>query len=284
MKMKRYIFLIIAITFMLFSCEEKGPLIILEPTPQALVDTTFIIGNIPPAQQKVVLLEEFTGVKCTNCPTGHQKVAELYTANPSRFIAIAYHTNFLGAPYTGDIDLRNEKAEQFAAALGPINGKPSAFVDRKNFSTNPTRDIINPDLWPQFVNEQLTLSTPVNLLLEKVNLDENARVLRYRITLTYTQAAQNHNLGFAISENNIQASQLSSGTVISNYNHKHVFRDFLTPFIGVPLTETLESGRVIIKEFEFEIPLSWNIENLELVAFVRQSNDEIVHATYINLN
>lgn len=281
--MKKIIYTL-SLAFLLFSCEEKGPLIILEPTQVALVDTTYLIENLPTAQSKAVLLEEITGVKCTNCPSGHQKVAELYAAHPARFIAMAIHTNFLGAPYTGDVDLRTEAGEQMAATLGPINGKPSAFVDRKNFSTNPTRDIINPDLWPQFVNQQLALNTPVNLLLEKVSLNNNTRILRYRITLTYTDLAQTHSLGFAITENNIQASQLSSGTVITNYIHKHVLRSYLTPFIGVPLTETLESGRVIIKEFEFEIPLSWNIDNLELVAFVRQSNDEIVHATYININ
>lgn len=281
--MKKIIYTL-SLAFLLFSCEEKGPLIILEPTQVALVDTTYLIENLPTAQSKAVLLEEITGVKCTNCPSGHQKVAELYAAHPARFIAMAIHTNFLGAPYTGDVDLRTEAGEQMAATLGPINGKPSAFVDRKNFSTNPTRDIINPDLWPQFVNQQLALNTPVNLLLEKVSLNNNTRILRYRITLIYTDLAQTHSLGFAITENNIQASQLSSGTVITNYIHKHVLRSYLTPFIGVPLTETLESGRVIIKEFEFEIPLSWNIDNLELVAFVRQSNDEIVHATYININ
>lgn len=281
--MKKIIYTL-SLAFLLYSCEEKGPLIILEPTQVALVDTTYLIENLPTAQSKAVLLEEITGVKCTNCPSGHQKVAELYAAHPARFIAMAIHTNFLGAPYTGDVDLRTEAGEQMAATLGPINGKPSAFVDRKNFSTNPTRDIINPDLWPQFVNQQLALNTPVNLLLEKVSLNNNTRILRYRITLIYTDLAQTHSLGFAITENNIQASQLSSGTVITNYIHKHVLRSYLTPFIGVPLTETLESGRVIIKEFEFEIPLSWNIDNLELVAFVRQSNDEIVHATYININ
>lgn len=283
MKM-RFLFIVVFSTLALFSCQEEGPLIILQETPQPLVDTTYVLENVPPAQEKTVLLEEFTGVKCTNCPTGHQKVAELYVAHPNRFVAIAIHTNFLGSPYTGDVDLRTEVGEQMSAALGPINGKPSAFVDRKNFSTNPTRDIINTDLWLPFVNEQLALSTPVNMLLEEVSLNEDSRVLRYRITLTYTEATQNHNLGFAITENNIIASQLNSGTIIPDYVHKHVLRDYLTPFIGFPLTETLESGRVIIKEFEFEIPLSWNLDNLELVAFIRQSNDEIVNAAYIKLN
>jgi hypothetical protein len=282
--MKKSFILILASLIFLTSCKEEGPFIILEEPQTPLVDTTFIADDVPAPQNKVVLLEEFTGVRCTNCPGGHQKVAELYNLHPGRFIAIAVHTNFLGAPYENNLDLRTQGGETLGSTLGPINGKPSAFVDRKQFSSVPTRDLINPDLWPPLVAEQLALPTPVNLLLEKVSLNDNTRVLRYRITLTYTQNAQNHNLGFAITENNLISAQLNSGTIIDNYVHKHVLRNYLSPIIGQPLTETLETGRVIIKEFEFEIPLSWNIENLELIAFIRQSNDEIVNAAYINLN
>jgi hypothetical protein len=282
--MKNCFLALITLSFFLSSCKEEGPFIILNPPAVALVDTNYLTNNVPDAAPKTILLEEFTGVRCTNCPSGHARVAELYNTYPGRFVAIAIHTNFLGAPYGNDLDLRTENGETLGATLGPINGKPSAFIDRKQFSTVATRDVINPDLWPPLVAEQMNLSSPVNIELEKVNLDENSRILRYRVTLSYTENAQNHNLGFAITENNIVAAQLSSGTIIENYVHKHVLRDYLSPIIGQPLTENLERGRVIIKEFEFEIPLGWNIQNLELIAFIRQSNDEIVNAAFINLN
>lgn len=276
-----FIFLIV---LALPSCKEEGPIIILEEAEIPLVDTTYVVDNIPPAEQKVVLMEEFTGVRCTNCPLGHAKVAELYAAHGERFIAIGVHSNFLGMPYEGNEDFRTESANSLNNAMGPVNGKPSAFVDRKIFTGNQTRDIINPDLWTGFVAQQLASSTPLNIDLEIVDLNENERLVRYKTTLTYTEEALAHNLGFVITENNLVAAQLNAGVVIQDYNHQHVLRSFLTSVIGTPLIVELEMGRVIIKEFEFEVPLEWNIDNLELIAFIRASNDEIVQAKMVKFN
>lgn len=276
--------LIIITAFSLTSCKEEGPIIQLEEADIPLVDTTYVVDNVPQAEQKVVLMEEFTGVRCTNCPLGHTKVSELYAAHGERFIAIGVHSNFLGVPYEGNEDFRTESANILNDALGPVNGKPSAFIDRKIFSGNQTRDIINPDLWTGFVAQELAVSTPLNIDLEIVDLNENERIVRYRTTLIYTENAQAHNLGFAITENNLVAAQLNGGNIIEDYNHQHVLRTFLTPVIGTPLTQELEMGRVVIKEFEFEVPLEWNIDNLELIAFIRASNDEIVHAKMVKFN
>lgn len=268
----------------LTSCKEDGPIILLEEAETPLVDTTYVVDNVPEAEQKVVLMEEFTGVRCTNCPIGHAKVAELYAAHGERFIAIGVHSNFLGAPYEGNEDFRTESANSLNNALGPVNGKPSAFIDRRVFPSNQTRDIINPDLWTGFVAQQLAATTPLNLDLEIVEINENERLVRYRTTLTYTENAQAHNLGFAITENNLIAAQLNAGTVIEDYNHQHVLRKYITPIMGIPLAIDLEMGRVIIKEFELEVPLEWNIDNLELIAFIRASNDEIVQAKMAKFN
>lgn len=271
-------------SIVIYSCEEEGPIILLEEAEIPLVDSTFIIDNVPQAEEKVVLMEEFTGVRCTNCPLGHAKVSELYDAHGERFIAIGVHSNFLGAPYEGNEDFRTESANSLNDALGPVNGKPSAFIDRKIFTGNQTRDIINPDLWAGFVAQELAVPTPVNINLEIVDYNEDERLMRYRTTLTYTNNAQAHNLGFAITENDLIAAQLNAGNIIENYVHKHVLRIYITPVIGIPLTTNLEIGRVIIKEFEFKVPLEWNIDNLELIAYIRASNDEIVQAKMVKFN
>ena len=59
----------------LTSCEEKGPAIDFGGGATA-VDTTYL-GTAPTAQQRIVVVEEFTGGMCANCPkardllTGH---------------------------------------------------------------------------------------------------------------------------------------------------------------------------------------------------------------------
>ena len=47
---------------MISSCEEEGPAVILDEA-ETLSDTTYITSTIPSAQDKVVLMEELTGVR-----------------------------------------------------------------------------------------------------------------------------------------------------------------------------------------------------------------------------
>ena len=47
---------------------------------------------------KNVIYEEFTGVKCPNCPDGHVVMAQILAANPGRAFAVAQAPIFALAP------------------------------------------------------------------------------------------------------------------------------------------------------------------------------------------
>ena len=89
---------------MMLSCEEEGPAVILDEA-ETLSDTTYVTSTIPIAQDKVVLIEELTGVRCPNCPDGHQEVETILANNPGRVLAVAVHTPFLGQPFPGEPSL-----------------------------------------------------------------------------------------------------------------------------------------------------------------------------------
>ena len=61
-----------AAMFWLSACEEKGPLINFEDGPVAS-DTTYVAAPETP-QTKKLLVEEFTGASCTNCPAAAEKL------------------------------------------------------------------------------------------------------------------------------------------------------------------------------------------------------------------
>ena len=48
-------------------------------------------------------MEELTGVRCPNCPDGHQEVESILSNNPGRVLAVAVHTPFLGQPFPGEL-------------------------------------------------------------------------------------------------------------------------------------------------------------------------------------
>src|SRR6476646_7503425 len=102
--MKKAIFFIAAGALFLTSCEEKAPTI--NYTEVVARDTTYV-GPVPTTTEPHhVLVEEFTGQTCSNCPAAHDLLGQLALANPGRVHVIGMY-NFgipqanpaLGAKY-----------------------------------------------------------------------------------------------------------------------------------------------------------------------------------------
>lgn len=290
--------IIIAITSLfLFQCKEEPTPVILDPSQSALFDTTYVSSTAFSAFEKNVLLEEFSGVKCTNCPQGNAKTKSLHAANPTRINIVTAHSYFLAAPYAGDFDLRTEDAEALIAApLGPVPSKPSTYINRIKYASFVNRAVPDVDTWENLVNAELAKTSPVNLELETSFVNEEERKFRYKITVSFSEAVANISLGFLLTENYIKTTQLDNGIKIKNYEHEYVLRDYITSIFGEVLTEEIVANTVIIKEFEIDLddydaqangkntnPADWKIENMEIVAFVRDASDEIIQSTSVEL-
>lgn len=290
------IFILAISTVFLYQCKEIDTPVILDPSQVALFDTTYISTTPFSAFPKNVLLEEFSGVRCTNCPQGNAKTHALHTANPTRINIVTAHSKFLASPYSGDLDLRTEDAQALAVApLGPVASKPATYINRIIFPSLANRAIPDVDTWENFVNDELDKTTPINLELETSFLDEEERKFRYKITINFAETVSDISLGFLLTESYIEATQLDNGTEVEDYEHEYVLRDYITSIFGEILTEETVANTVIIKEFEIDLddyeaptgnytnPIDWKIENMELVAFVRDANDEILQSTSVEL-
>src|SRR5688572_24500027 len=76
---------LIPLTFL--SCEEEPPFIDFSP-PYKTKDTTYINLTIPPAQNKAVLIEDITGVRCVNCPDAAKKARDIVTAKTEDSVVV----------------------------------------------------------------------------------------------------------------------------------------------------------------------------------------------------
>ncbi|TVR79872.1 MAG: hypothetical protein EA412_05400 [Chitinophagaceae bacterium] len=271
--------LMAVLILLLQSCTEKGPVIDLGGM-QALSDTTYVSDQVESPQQKNVLIDEFTGVRCVNCPDGHTLINTLQQNNPDRVIALGWHSELLGQPLPqSSQDLKIPEAQQTEDFLGGIQGKPSAGIDRFIFSGENTILVLL-SKWAGFVSERLQLSTPLNISLNH-SFDSGTRMLDFQTTLHYTEAVGFENrLSVVIYEDNIIEPQVTQGGIVDEYNHQHVVRALITPLSGINLAESKVPGRVFVTTFQKEIPASWNEENLSIIAFVhRPSPDqEVIHA------
>ena len=87
-----------------------------------------------PTSGRVVLMEDFTGASCVNCPAGTAVVDGLLEEFPDNLVVVAVHSNFLSTPaVSGEVKLSNPDAQAIENFLGGWTGKPEASINRFKF-------------------------------------------------------------------------------------------------------------------------------------------------------
>ncbi len=91
---------------------------------------TFVSTN---PENKKIILEEFTGIDCPNCPDVHLQATQIHDQNPGNVFLINIHSGSYSVPDTpGDLDFRSS----FGDALdnqSNLAGYPAATVNRHVF-------------------------------------------------------------------------------------------------------------------------------------------------------
>src|SRR5262249_24221148 len=137
-------------------------------------------------ETKNVVVEDFTGVRCPNCPQSHVIIENLQTQYPGRVAAICLHpTNSLGTPYKFSIqNFENAPSQTLFDYLGQIGSEPAGAIDRKLYN-GQTTILQDKSLWATEVGSQLALVPPVNINLTKT-YDAGSRTLNITAELHYT--------------------------------------------------------------------------------------------------
>jgi hypothetical protein len=273
----KFILLLLAVVCGLWtsSCKEIGPDIDLgnSATDTTLLDSTYLITAIPAAQEKMVVLEEFTGVRCINCPDGHEQIYNILNTYPNSCIAISLHSDFLGVAYPGQPELRIEEAQDLEELLGPAAAKPMAAIDRVLFS-GESFILQFLQQWSGRVSQQTGSAVPVNIEID--NRIESGDLI-VKAKLTYLQNVNLENrITVLLTEDSVVAAQLTNTIVDSNYIHNHLARGFLTRYNGTVLNYDLKPGRVIEKEFKYSaIHSSWKMKDMKAIVLVHQYGSQM---------
>ncbi len=259
--MKNYLIIISLAYLLVFSsCQEQCPLLSTTPT-----DTT------QATQQKNILIEEFTGVKCVQCPEGHQIAQTIADANNGRVEIVSIHSGFYAVPFT--FSLYNFKIAAGTAIenlVGPATFYPTAAIDRKLFS-GQTEVLMDKNFWSG--NAAAQLQEPLKV---KVNFNNtytpSDRKLNVNVTFDYLEAITDaQSVTVLITENDIIDAQETPQGVDTFYVHKHVLRAVLTNANGDLITEQTPAGATITRNYQFTLPAGWNDTKCRVVAFVAKN-------------
>lgn len=290
------IFLPVLGSILLFTaCKEKPPIDFNSlKTDTSLVvltvDTTYA-DVVPTAQSRNVLIEDFTGASCSNCPAGHEILNSLSDQYPGRLNILGLHINNFSqsAPYAGaKYDFRTAEGTDIGTNIyGGINQMPIAGIDRALYSNAL---LIDKNSWAGAVTSRMATSAGINLEVSS-HYDNTNMKDTITVKVTYLQnTSDQQNLSIAIVEDSlkdIQEYPPFSSEFPSGADTAYIFNDVLRDFVTKPASygEVLlaamaqkEAGRVVVRTYVYNLSHApnqiWFPQNCRIVAFITNGNTQ----------
>ena len=205
-----------------------------------------------------VLMEEYTGTWCPNCPDGHDTIKKILNDHPNRVVVVGMHNN---DAYTIPYEIAMENAMQ-------VSGFPRATIDRDSFPT-ANYFAMSRWFWTDAVADRLNLTSPVEI---KINPSYNSTTRMATIKVDYTfKAAVNEEtrLTCVLLEDSILASQ--SGAT-GTYVHKDVCRATLSAdnWGDANHPSSVSANQSFSKTYTYTLPTGWNDQHITAAAFINK--------------
>ena len=261
----------LAVVFAMSSCDKmKEPFFSEPPIAESdtikleAADTVNFDGKV------VVLLEDYTGVKCTNCPAAAVIANTLAEQNEGHLVVLGVHpkTSFQNPGTSGLFpDFRTDDAEEWRQELGIGTTFPSGLVSR-------TGGVLSPASWSSAVGEIIGSDAPARLII-KSKYDDATRELKLSIHSKFLQAVESNDVRLTICmmEDSIVGKQ--AGVSTDDYMHRHVFRgtvDGLTWGRLLSSAESIPAGNNFITNMKFNVDQKYNADQFYIVAFISDNN------------
>lgn len=220
------------------------------------------LSYVKPAQvQRAVLIEDFTGQRCVNCPSAADEIhslQELY--GDSAVIAVAIHGGSFG--FSGNakyIGLANDLSKGYCTHWDvDAYGQPIGMVNRGGMTKY--------DTWANAVREALQQTAPLDLSLS-CDYEAKDGLVEIDATALGTNGTTSGYLQLWVVEDSIVAMQLmQDGSANQNYVHNHVLRAAVGGEWGTAIA--VAEGSTCSLHFEARLDEAWKPENISIVAFV----------------
>lgn len=250
----------------------------------ASAQTDTLVSKLP--QNRAVLLEEYTGVKCSNCPDGHRIANNLAEKYPNRFYAVNIHASSFAEPYgSGEPDFRTAYGETLMQNAG-VTTLPSGAINRHVFQGEA--QALNRTSWEGYTEVCLEMPAYANIA-GKATFDWQTRQLDVEVQVFFADnvPVEANRIHVVLLQNNIVGSQKNaSNNPAQNlggnlYRHMHVFRDFITDEWGDEITGGTQGG-FISRTYSKRLPerirnIELRPDDLSVIVFVSEDRNEVIN-------
>lgn len=216
----------------------------------------------PPEVSRAVLIEDFTGQYCVNCPRATEEIERLIAEyGDTTVIAVAIHSGPFSKSQGSYTPLYTAQGDEYFTHWG-LSSQPVGLVDRL-FSSYPF-DYTD---WAGGVNYEVSQKAPVSIRVETgLNEDGNQCDAGVEV-IGLDSALVKGKLQLWLVEDSIDSFQLMpGGGREEHYNHMHVFRATINGAWGDDIS--VNHGEVVQKTYKFPMDAAWVPDHCAIVAFI----------------
>jgi len=247
------------------------------------IDTS---GSTPQAQK--VLIEDYTGHKCGNCPRATKAAYDLKAIYGDRLIIMAVHAGFFAgtspAPFT--YDFKCPEGIQLDNDFGiSAAGNPNGMVNRKQVSGSYIIDYLN---WGSEASGILGSNNTSPVTIGLVNVYNSAtRALETTVNTEFLSSLSgSYNITVFLAEDSIIEWQKDYDVTpndIPNYVHRDVLRGSMNGTYGTALPSA-SAGATDSQTFNTTLNSAWDDTHMSVIAFVSDAaTKEIIQVEQVEI-
>lgn len=243
-----------------------------------------------------VLLEDYTGHQCGNCPSAAVKVHDISEMYSGQVVALGVHAGGfaeLGDDGKYDYDFTTEAGDDYDAFFGISSvGNPNGMVNRINYANN--NHIQAPFKWQPLIGAIVSQEPDADIQINAVYNEEISQICIDAYYEYLNTLEGNYRLVVHVVENDIESWQKnyegSAGDPtyptgdVPNYMHQHVLRANANGIWGADI-KSAATGTNEILRYSIDMDPEWVKDNLEIVSYIYNADTyEVIQAekTYLN--
>lgn len=242
----------------------------------------------PIEMKKNVLVEDFTGQNCVNCPAAAALLHDLSASSMGEHIvAVSIHGGALAMGIDkSPLGLATAIGEEYNTHFG-VQAWPSGMIDRTNGSgtIGKTADVPS---WTAGIVNRLSKELVVDLNV-KTAFNAETRQLNVNVETSPAEGPNGYldsgmRVTVWVTESGITGFQKFTDHNETNYVHNHVLRECLSAPYGDNIIENAQPGENSLDlTYSYTIPATYgrnkwavNPEQMAVVAFITASSGEVL--------
>lgn len=230
--------------------------------------------DIPTETDRKVLVEEYTGVRCGNCPAGTALLQSLKEDLGNKLVVVSFHAGFFAKPYPSSTqDFKTTETEALQSLLGEPLGYPAATINRKIFDNDASR-ILNASDWAIRIQQELEVSSPF-MIENNFQFNQSMNQVDIQVKATLLQdLSQDAFLSVFLVEDNIVNAQATPDNIQEDYLHRHILRKIISPLIGQPVNLN-SNGESASYSFNVQLDPLWKPQDLSIISFLHENGEQL---------